>query len=177
MFCKGVTAEAWQIMRKSWLSRSSDYLCFCVSAASALHQLVWERFVCPFICLMKHSKTVSAARIRVCLSLGKSASNSGRGVEIQTQECQVCFLPEDHQGSTKILWDWKKKKNNGKPWATPVSVHDLFRERQNCLQDSALGEGWSNFTYSTINSESHNYTSFVCNTRLWNNGVLTSLLD
>lgn len=113
MFCKGVTAEAWLIMRKSWLSRSSDYLCFCVSAASAVHQLVWEHLVCPFICLMKHSKTVSAAGIRVCLSLGKSASNSGREVEIQTQECQVCFLPKDHQGSMKIRWDWKKKKTMG----------------------------------------------------------------
>lgn len=34
-----------------------------------------------------------------------------------------------------------KEKYNGKPCATPVSVHYLFQERQNCSQGRALGGG------------------------------------
>ena len=154
------------------LLRGSDYLCLhmyicCFCSASVCLHLPYET---------QQNPASAERRIRVRLSPDKSASNNGREVGIQNSGMPGLFSPKRPSGKYEKAVRLGKEKSNRKPCATPVSVHSLFQQGQNCLQDKALGGGWMIFPYSMINSEGHKCQSFVCSMQPWKDGLPASLL-
>lgn len=153
----------------------SDYLCVyvcCFCSPSVGLKVFCLRLHLPYE--TQETPVSAERRIRICLSPGKSASNSGGEVGIQHQESQVYFLPKGHQGSMKKLWEWEKIQ-----WETlcytsvcPLPNHGGTE----LLAWQGLGRGWSIFTYSTINSKGHKCWCSVCSTQPWKDGVPASLL-
>lgn len=105
------------------------FVCVCLYASSASHQLVWVCSVCLFICLVKHSKTLFQLKGGLeCLSPGKSGNSSSGEVGIQPEECQV--LPKKASAKYEKGVRFIKEKSSGKPCATSVSVHYLCRKTE-----------------------------------------------
>lgn len=90
------------------LLHGSDYLCVCCFCSPSAGLRVFS-LPLPLPYETQQNSLSADRRIRVCLSPGNSASNSSREVGMQPQECQVYFIPKEHQGSMKSCEAGKRK--------------------------------------------------------------------